>query len=82
MSTVFPQHPHIYDFIRRLKDEHEYQHHKSEESRVQLKKQRKLYDEIDDKFIHLLQAYEKRELDKLELAVKCGRTVKTSLVNK
>ncbi|CAF1344574.1 unnamed protein product [Rotaria sordida] len=28
MSTIFSQHPHIYDFIRRLKDEHEYQHHK------------------------------------------------------
>lgn len=27
ISTIFPAHPHIYEFIGRLKDEHEFQHH-------------------------------------------------------
>ena len=35
MSAIFPPHPHI---VRRLKDEHEFQHHKSEEAQVQVKK--------------------------------------------
>ena len=36
MLTVFPPHPpHIYEFIGRLKDEHEYQHHKAEDAQVQ-----------------------------------------------
>ena len=74
----FLKHPNISDFIGRLKDKHEYQHHKPEESSAQLKKaKKKLYDEIDVKLTHLLQAYEKRELDKLQFSVKCGRTVKT-----
>ena len=34
MSTAFPPHPHIYEFIRRLKDEHEYQNHEAEEVQV------------------------------------------------
>ena len=46
---------------------------------MQLKKRN---DEIDEKLIHLLQAHEKGELDKLELAVKCCHTVKTSLAKK
>ena len=31
ISAIFPSHPHIYEFVRCLKDEHEFQHHKSEE---------------------------------------------------
>ena len=48
MFTIFPPHPHIYEFIRRLKDEHEYQHHKAEESQVQVKKRKYIYEKIDD----------------------------------
>jgi hypothetical protein len=25
MSTIFPRHPHIYEFVRRWKDQHEFQ---------------------------------------------------------
>ena len=35
MSTIFPPYPHILEFFGRLKDEHEYQHHKAEEAQVQ-----------------------------------------------
>jgi len=31
----------VYDFVRRLKDEDEYQHYKSKESQVQIKKRKK-----------------------------------------
>jgi hypothetical protein len=41
MSTVFPPHPHIYEFLRRLQDEHEYQHQQSEEAQLQVKKRKK-----------------------------------------
>ena len=39
---TFPPHPHIREFIRRLKDEHEFQHHKSEKVQVQVRKRKKL----------------------------------------
>jgi hypothetical protein len=32
-----PIDPHIYEFVRYLKDQHEFQHHKSEESQVYVK---------------------------------------------
>ena len=40
MSTIFLPHPYIHEFIRRLKDEHELQHHKSEEARVHVRKRK------------------------------------------
>ncbi len=36
--TIFHPHHHIYEFVRRFKDEHEYQHHIPEEVQVQVKK--------------------------------------------
>lgn len=32
MSNIFSFHPHTYEFVRRLKDKHEFQHHKSGEA--------------------------------------------------
>jgi hypothetical protein len=76
MSTIFPPHPHIYEFIRRLKDEHEFQHHKSEEAQVQVKKRKKLYEAIDNKLLELIEQYEHGQLSPVELAIASGKTVK------
>jgi hypothetical protein len=32
MNSIFPTHPHIYNFIKCLGEEHEFQHHRVEES--------------------------------------------------
>jgi hypothetical protein len=48
IKCQFPVHPHIFNFIELLREEHEYQHHKSDESRVQLRKRKKVNDAIDD----------------------------------
>ena len=40
MSAIFS---HIYEFVGRLKDEHEFQHHKSEEVQVEVKKRKQVY---------------------------------------
>ncbi len=45
---------HIFHFIELLRQEHEYQPHKSEESRVPLHKRKKVNDTIDDNLELLL----------------------------
>ena len=76
MSTILPPYPHIYEFIRRLKDEHEFQHHKYGEVQVQVKKRRKLYEKIDGKLLGLIEQYENGQLSPTELAIESGKTVK------
>lgn len=76
MSKVFPPHPHIYEFLRRLRDEHEFQHHKSEEAQVQVKKRNKACEQIDQKLLTLIGQYENGQHTATELAVKSGKTVK------
>ncbi|CAF2084997.1 unnamed protein product, partial [Rotaria magnacalcarata] len=76
MSTVFPPHPHIYEFIRRLKDEHEYQHHKAEEAQVHKKKRRNIYEKIDAKLLQLIHQFENGRITATELAIESGKTVK------
>ena len=76
MSTIFSPHSHIYEFVRRLKNEHEFQHHKSEEAQVQVKKRKQVYEKIHEKLLELINQYENEELTPLELAIKSGKTVK------
>jgi hypothetical protein len=70
MFTIFLHHPHVYDFVRRLKDEDEYQYHKLKESQVQIKKRQKCYDKIDEKLLELFKEYENDPLTPTELAIK------------
>ncbi|CAF4441625.1 unnamed protein product, partial [Didymodactylos carnosus] len=42
LESNFPKHPHIYHFIELLRDEHLYQHHRAEESDMQIRKRNKL----------------------------------------
>ncbi|CAF1106351.1 unnamed protein product [Rotaria magnacalcarata] len=82
MSTVFPPHPHIYEFIRCLKDEHEYQHHKAEEAQVHKKKRKNIYEKIDAKLLQLIHQFENRRITATELAIESGKTVKIKKGNK
>jgi hypothetical protein len=80
MSIIFPNHLHVYEFVRRLKDEHEYRNHKSEESQVQVKKRKKLYDKINKTFLKLFKDYENGQLTSTESAIKSGKAVKIKSV--
>ena len=79
MKAEFPKHPHIYQFIDILRNEHEYQHHVAEESQIQLRRRKKIYDEIDIKLAMLHEEHKKKQLSDTQLAIKCGRAVKTRL---
>jgi predicted component of type VI protein secretion system len=71
---------HIFHFIELLCEEHEYQHHKSEEPRVQLGKRKKVTDAINDNLELLLNDHKGELITDMQFAIKCGRTLKTKLV--
>jgi len=71
---------HIFDFIELFREEHEYQHHKSEESRVQLRKRKKVNDAIDENLELLLNDHKGGSITHMQLAIKCGRALKIKLV--
>ena len=79
MKAEFPTHPHIYQFIDILRNEHEYQHHVAEESQVQIRKRKKIHDEIDLQLAILHEEHKNKQISDIQLAIKCGRAVKTRL---
>ena len=82
MKVQFPIHPHIYQFIEILRDEHEYQHHVAEESKLHFRQRKKIHDQIDNKLILLHNAHKSNNLNDVQLAIECGRAVKTRLIKK
>ena len=82
MKSQFPTHPHIYQFIEILRDEHEYQHHVAEESKVHLRQRKKIHDEIDNKLILLHNAHKNNNLNDVQLAIEYGRAIKPRLIKK
>ena len=80
LKCQFPVHPHIFNFIEWLREEHEYQHHKSEKSRVQLRKRKKVNDAVDENLKLLLNDHKRGLITDMQLAIKCGRALKTKLV--
>ena len=80
LKYQFPVHPHIFNFIELLREEHEYQHHKSEESRVQFLKGKKVNDAIDENLELLLNDHKSGLITDMQLAIKCGRALKIKLV--
>ncbi|CAF0790474.1 unnamed protein product [Didymodactylos carnosus] len=78
LESHFPKHPHIYHFIELLRDEHLYQHHSVEESDIQIRKRKKLYNNIDSKLKELYEEHIKGTITHAKLAIKCGRAVKTT----
>jgi hypothetical protein len=49
INSVFPIHPRIFNFIKCLREEHEFQHHRAEESLFQVRKRKKVSEDIDSK---------------------------------
>ena len=80
LKYQFPVHPYIFNFIELLREEHEYQHHKSEEARVQLRKRKKVNDAINENLELLLNDHKRGLITDMQLAIKCGRALKTKLV--
>jgi len=79
MKAECPTHPHIYQFIDILRMKHEYQHHVAEENRVHLRTRKKICDQIDLKLAVLHEEHKKKQLSDIQLAIQCGRAVKTRL---
>jgi hypothetical protein len=77
MKAEFPIHPHIYQFIDVLRNEHEYQHHLAEESQVHLRSRKKIHDEIDAKLAMLHEEHKNKQISDVQLAIRCGRAIKT-----
>ena len=75
-----PVHAHIFNFIELFRKVHEYQHHKPEESRVQLRKRKKMNDAIDENLELLLNDHKRGLITDMQLAIKCRRALKTKLV--
>ena len=82
LSNTFPTHPHIYRFIELLRVEHVFQQHKAEESRVQVPKLKKKTKSIDAQLALLLHRHENGDISNLQLAIHCGKTVKTKAMKK
>ena len=80
LNTQLPTHPHIFHFVEHLREKHIYQQHKSQELRVQVRKRKRVYDEIDDTLSRLLHQNDIGELSNLALAVECGRAIKTTII--
>jgi hypothetical protein len=64
-----------FHFIKLLREEYEYQYHKSEESRVQV-----VNDVIDDNLKLFLNNHKGGLITDMQLGIKCGRALKTKLV--
>ncbi|CAF4431548.1 unnamed protein product [Rotaria sp. Silwood2] len=73
---------HVEGFIELLKDEHLFQHHHAEQSRTYLPRRQKLSENINAQLIRLLNKHSNREITDLELALQCGKAVKTKLAKK
>ena len=82
VGKIFPTHPHIYRFMELLKAEHAFRQHKAEETFVHIRKPRKITDKIDAQLAQLLDQYTKGAISDLQLAISCGKAVKTKLVKK
>ena len=80
LKCQFPVHPHIFNFIELVREEHEYQHYKSEESRIRFRKRKKVNDAIDENLELLLNDHKRGLITDMQLAIKCGRALKTKLV--
>ncbi len=66
-------HLHIFHFIDLLREDHEYQHYKLEESRVQLRKRKKVNDDIEVTLELLLNEHKIGSITDMQFAIKCGR---------
>ena len=76
MNSIFPIHPHIFNFITCLRHEHEFQYHRAEESMFNVRKRRKINENIDVMLEFHLYEFENGRLSNMDFAIKLGETVK------
>jgi len=82
INSIFPTHPHIFNFIQCLRQEHEFQHHRAEESLLQVRKRKKISENIDSMLEFHLKEYADGNLTSMELAIKCRECVKVKFIIK
>jgi hypothetical protein len=82
LASLFPIHPHIYRFIELLKDEHMFQWHQAEQARTIIPRRHKQRDDTNTQLLAHLKDHANGKMNDFELALKCGRTVKTKLAKK
>ena len=80
LGSLFPVHPHIFRFIECLRDEHFFQHHLAEQSKIYSIKRKQITEYVNAQLRVLLNDHGIGEITDLELAILCGRTVKIRLV--
>ena len=80
IGSLFPVHPHIFRFIECRRDEHLFQRHLVEQSKVHPIKRKQITGDINAQLRVLLNDYGIGEITDLELAILCGRTVKIRLI--
>ena len=76
MNSIFPICPQIFNFITCLHHEHEFQHHRAEESMFNIRKRRKVNENVDVMLEFHLNEFENDRLSNMDLAIKLGETVK------
>ncbi|CAF1524487.1 unnamed protein product, partial [Adineta steineri] len=67
------------EFVKLLRDEHIFQNHYAAQSRTCAPRRSKLTEDINAQLIALLDKYGIGEITSLELAIQCGKTIKTTL---
>ena len=80
LGSLFPIHPHIFRFIECVPDEHLFQCHLAEQSRVHPIKRKQITEDVNALLRVLLNNHGIGEITDLERAILCGRTVKIRLV--
>ena len=80
LGSLFPVHPHIFRFIERLRDEHLFQRHLAEQSKVHPIKRKQITKDVNAQLRVLLNDDGIGEITDLELANLCRRTVKIRLI--
>ena len=80
LGSLFPIHLHIFRFIECLRDEHLFQHHLTEQSKIHPIKRKQITEDVNAQLRVFLNDHGIGEITDLELAILCGRTVKIRLV--
>ena len=82
MNSMFPIHPHIFNFILCLCQDQGYQHRRAEESLFSVCKRKKINEIIDSMLLfHHLQ-YSEGNFTAMELTFECGQSVKINYIIK
>ena len=80
LGSLFLVHPHIFRVIECLRDEHLFQRHLAEQSKVHPIKRKQITEDINAQLRVLLNDHGIGEITDLEPAILCGRTLKIRLV--